>query len=182
MRKDLYTRPAHKIASQNIAVARIIKERGIKGEIKAFPLSTAALSLPPGAEARIVMPAGIIQKRIIMSIRPDREFVILSFQGLSDRNEASKLRNALIEVDASILPELGDNEYYHHQIIGLSAVTADGEVLGKVQEIMEIPGNEVYVVQGADRQYLIPAVKALISQIDLDAGIMTIMPIEGLLD
>jgi 16S rRNA processing protein RimM len=88
----------------------------------------------------------------------------------------------MIEVDASMLPGLGNNEFYYHQIIGLSAVTTDGKTIGRVTDIMETPGNELYVVQGADKEYLIPAVKPIIADINLDTGIMTIAPIDGLLD
>jgi len=128
------------------------------------------------------MPAGTVQKKIIHSIRPDREFLIIAFHGISDCEEASMLRNAMIEVDASMLPELGNNQYYYHQIIGLSVVTAAGEIIGTVTDIMETPSNEVYVVQGTDKEYLIPAVKAVIADINLNAGTMTITPIDGLLD
>lgn len=81
-----------------------------------------------------------------------------------------------------MLPELGEHQYYYHQIIGLSVVTPDGEMIGRVTEIMETPGNEVYVVQGTDKEYLIPAVKPIIASIDLNTGTMTITPIDGLLD
>ena len=98
------------------------------------------------------------------------------------RREASTLRNAIIEVDASVLPELGNNEYYYHQIVGLSVVTVDGEIIGKVAEIMETPGTDVYVVQGMNKEYLIPAVKSVIEDINLATGTMTITPMDGLLD
>ncbi|MBI5074091.1 MAG: 16S rRNA processing protein RimM [Nitrospirae bacterium] len=169
-------------ALNHIAVARIIKERGIKGEVKAFPLSEAAQSLPPLTEAYVVMPAGTVQKKTIHSIRTDREFLIISFHGISDRQEASRLRNAMIEVDASMLPGLAKNEYYYHQIIGLSVVTADGTMIGRVTGIMETPGNELYVVQGKDKEHLIPAVKQIVADIDLNTGTITITPIDGLLD
>lgn len=128
------------------------------------------------------MPAGTVQKKIIHSIRTDREFLIITFHGISNCEEASILRNAMIEVDASILPALRNNEYYYHQIIGLSVVTADGKTIGRVTEIMETLSNEVYVVQGMGKEYLIPAVKSIIADIDLKACIMTITPIDGLLD
>ena len=128
------------------------------------------------------MPAGTVQKRTIHSIRTDREFLIISFSGISNREEAATLRNAMIEVDASMMPPLESNKYYYHQIIGLSVVTVDGQIIGQVAEIMETPGTEVYVVRGTNKEYLIPAVKSLIADIDLAAGTMTITPIDGLLD
>jgi len=128
------------------------------------------------------MPTGTVQKRIIHSIRTDREFLIISFSGISSREEAATLRNAKIEVDASLLPALESNEYYYHQIIGLSVVTVDGVIIGKVTEIMETRGTDVYVVQGMNKEYLIPAVKSVIEDINLATGTMTITPMDGLLD
>lgn len=116
------------------------------------------------------------------SIRTDREFLIIAFHSISSRDEASTLRNAVIEVDASMLPALGKNQYYYHQIIGLSVVTVDGKPIGRVTEIMETVSNEVYVVQGLDKEYLIPAVRSVIADINLNAGVMTITPVDGLLD
>jgi 16S rRNA processing protein RimM len=128
------------------------------------------------------LPTGTVLKKTITSIRPDREFLLIAFHEISNPEEASTLRNAIIELDASMLPELGSNEYYYHQIIGLSVVTVYGKMIGRVTEIMETPGNEVYVVQGTDKEYLIPAVKAVIADINLNTGTMTITPIDGLLD
>lgn len=150
--------------------------------MKALPLSKAVRSLPPQTEAFIVTPAGIVQNIFIHSIRTDRDFLIISFDGITSREEASMLRNAIIEVDASVLPELGENEYYYHQIVGLSVVTADGKIIGTITEIMETLSHEVYVVQGGSREYLIPAVASVIADINLKAGTMTITPIDGLLD
>jgi len=128
------------------------------------------------------MPAGRVRKEVMHAIRTDREFLIIAFHGISSREEASTLRNAMIEVDASMLPALGENEYYYHQIIGLLVVTVEGKTIGRVTEIMETVSNEVYVVQDIDREYLIPAVKAVIADINLNTGIMTITPVDGLLD
>jgi 16S rRNA processing protein RimM len=128
------------------------------------------------------MPAGNVRKEVMHSIRTDREFLIIAFHGISSRDEASTLRNAVIEVDASMLPALGKNQYYYHQIIGLSVVTVDGKPIGKVTEIMETVSNEVYVVQDLDKEYLIPAVRSVIADINLNAGVMTITPVDGLLD
>lgn len=74
-----------------------------------------------------------------------------------------------------------ENEFYHRQIIGLVAITSEGREIGKVVEIMETGSNDVYVVRGQGKEYLIPAVKDVISSVDLDSGTITIIPIDGLL-
>jgi len=61
------------------------------------------------------------------------------------------------------------------------AITTEGREIGKVVEIMETGSNDVYVVRGQGKEYLIPAVKDVISSVDLDSGTITIIPIDGLL-
>lgn len=170
-------------ASERIAIARIIKERGITGEIKALPLSGAAQSLSPLTDVQILtQPGNIRETRKVRSVRHDRGFLLISFYGISNREEAATLRNAVIETDVATLPALPEDEYYHGQIMGLTVITDDGRQLGTIADIMETGGADVYVVHGHGREYLIPAIKDIIAQVDLDAGTVTIKPMEGLLD
>ena len=108
--------------------------------------------------------------------------MILSFEGVDSRKDAALMRNAVLQIQENCLPALHENEYYHWQIIGLRVITAEGNEVGKVVEIMETRSNDVYVVWGSGREFLIPAIKDAVSSIDLDAGLIVINPIEGLLD
>lgn len=128
------------------------------------------------------MPSGDWQPKTIRSIRTDRESVIISFKEITTRNEALALRNAVIESDVSILPELKKNEYFYEQILGISVYTDAGDSLGKVTDIMETGGNDIYIVKNGNMEYLIPAVAAFISHIDVTSKTMIITPIDGLLD
>jgi 16S rRNA processing protein RimM len=92
------------------------------------------------------------------------------------------LRNALIEIVGADLPLLRENEFYHVQIIGLTVITSEGREIGRVIGIMETGSNDVYIVRGQGKEYLIPAIRDVISNIDLAAGTITITPMEGLLD
>jgi 16S rRNA processing protein RimM len=82
----------------------------------------------------------------------------------------------------SQLPKLEEDEYYWYDLIGLEVVTVDGERLGSIAEIFETGSNDIYVVRGGKREYLIPAVSAVIDSVDLEGGRMLITPPEGLLD
>ncbi len=128
------------------------------------------------------MPSGISETRDIVSLRAAGEFMIIAFSGISTREAASTLRNAVIEITASDLPSLPPGEYYHHQIIGLSVLTVQGEELGRIAEIFSTGSNDVYIVRGKGREHLIPAIKDVINKIDLDTLTMTIQPMKGLLD
>jgi 16S rRNA processing protein RimM len=104
------------------------------------------------------------------------------FEGINSREEAAMLRKAVIEVQEKNLPALPANKFYHCQIIGLIVVTHEGKRIGRVAEIIETGGNDVYVVKGEGKEYLIPAIKDVISCIDLSSGTIIIAPMKGLLD
>ena len=61
-------------------------------------------------------------------------------------------------------------------------ITSEGREIGRVAEILETGSNDVYVVRGQGKEYLIPAIKDIISRIDLRSGTIIITPMEGLLD
>jgi len=127
-------------------------------------------------------PSGKREVRTVRSIRCDRQFLILSFEGIDKREEAVLLRNALVELAEEALPPLQKNEFYHRQIIGLMVITSEGREIGRVAEILETGSNDVYAVRGQGKEYLIPAIKDIISRIDLRSGTIIITPMEGLLD
>lgn len=77
---------------------------------------------------------------------------------------------------------LPEGQFYHHQLIGLQVRTTRGEYIGDIIDILTGKSNDNYIVQGPAGQILIPAIEDVVQSIDLDAGIVTIEPIEGLLD
>jgi len=77
---------------------------------------------------------------------------------------------------------LPEGQFYHDQIIGLQVKTTDGEYIGDIVDILTGKSNDNYIVRGDKGEILIPAIEDVIQSIDLDAGTVTIEPIEGLLD
>lgn len=94
---------------------------------------------------------------------------------------AEKLRQQPLEVPRSQAQPLPPGQYYVFQIIGLEVWTTGGDNLGHVAEIMPTASNDVYLVRGPRGEVLIPAIEAVIKEIDLERGRMTIEAIEGLL-
>jgi 16S rRNA processing protein RimM len=80
------------------------------------------------------------------------------------------------------LDPLISGEYYHYQVIGLEVFDTKGERIGIVARTWATPGGELYVVNGAFKEHLIPAVKEIIEKVDFAAGKMVINLPEGLLD
>jgi 16S rRNA processing protein RimM len=107
---------------------------------------------------------------------------IVKFSGLDDEETAIKLRGTLVEIHRSQLYDLKEGEYYYFEIIGLRVVTTLGEPVGEVTEIMTMAGADIYVVQGENGEVLVPAAAEFVRSVDREAGLITIEPVEGLLN
>ncbi len=113
--------------------------------------------------------------------RPYKTGLLVKLGGVNGRSAASRLRDAYLTVPSAELPELDDTTYYHFQIVGMEVMTAEGERLGKVREILETGSNDVYVVQReSERDLLVPAIADVVLEVDVSAGRMTVDLLEGL--
>ena len=83
--------------------------------------------------------------------------------------------------EAALQP-LEPGEYYYYQVLGLDVFNTQGEWLGTLTRIWSKKGGDLYVVQGTAKEYLIPAVKEIIEQIDLRGRKIIVNPPPGLLD
>ena len=163
-------------------VGKVLKPQGIKGEIKAeiitsFPEHFTKLTqLYINEDARW-------QAWSVESVRLTGRFVYIKFTGIRTRNEAEKLRNRELYIEKSELLPLEKDAFYIHDLIGLDVLDEAGRRLGSIEEVENYPANDVYVMRGTDGgEYLIPAVKDVVLQIDLQARKMIIREIEGLFD
>ncbi len=107
---------------------------------------------------------------------------MLSFAGIDDRDAAESIRGTVLTVPVDALPPTDDpEEFYDHQLIGLSAVTEDGTVLGVVDEVLHPPAAPVLSVRRPDGSAeLVPFVSAIVPDIDLAAGRLTVVPPVGM--
>jgi 16S rRNA processing protein RimM len=86
--------------------------------------------------------------------------------GCDDRDAAIRLKGQQVAIPRSAFPEVGANEYYWGDLLGLSVVNMQGENFGAVSEVFETGANDVLVVQG-ERERLIPFVAAIVREVDI---------------
>jgi 16S rRNA processing protein RimM len=172
---------ARSIQPDIVALAIIVKEWGVRGEFKALPLSEKILALATGAELSLRNPDGALGTVKVTTVRKQGRHFIIAIEGCVDAVSASKLRGCSLCVprDAVVLEE---NEFFHDQLIGVPVVTAAGEVLGVVHEIFETGSNDVYVVKTEDQEYLLPAIRDVVQEVDLKRRRIVIKSMPGLLD
>jgi 16S rRNA processing protein RimM len=112
--------------------------------------------------------------------------LLVSFAGITDRTAASELTGSWLSVDSSQLPDTGDpDEFRDHELIGLNVRTAGGEPVGVVTDVLHY-GQDLLVVRRAEGdaggECLVPFVKAIVPEVDVEAGLVVIDPPPGLLD
>jgi 16S rRNA processing protein RimM len=166
-----------------VLVGRIGRPHGIGGEV-----SVAVLSDSP--ELRFVVGTEFVTEQDghrgslrLASVRPDRDRLLATFDGISDRDQARHLAGVLLlaQVDRNE-PTDDPDEFHDHQLIGLSARHVDGSALGTVTDVLHMPLQDVLVVDHEGREVLVPFVQAVVPGVDLSAGAVTIDPPAGLLD
>ena len=108
---------------------------------------------------------------------------MVRFTEVIDRDAAEAVRGTVLV--AVVEPDerpLESEEFYDRQLIGLRVRTADGVVVGTVGSVLHLPTQEVLEVETADGTRLVPFVAALVPEIDLEAGVLTVADVAGLLD
>ncbi|MBK7391881.1 MAG: 16S rRNA processing protein RimM [Chloracidobacterium sp.] len=167
--------------SDLVAVARIAKPRGLKGEVIAdiltdFPerfegLKTVIAVMPDESRRELTL-----ENHWFQSGR-----MVLKFAGVNSIEDGETLRNAEICVPESDAVDLDEGEYFDWQLVGCRVVTISGKEIGKVRELMRTGATEILVVDG-EKEYLIPFAEAICTEVDIENGVILIDPPEGLLE
>jgi 16S rRNA processing protein RimM len=167
------------MAIQFLAVGRVVRPHGVRGELALevmteFPLHLAEVETVYLGEAAVPHP--------LRRVRQQRgEQLVIQLADCLDRNAAEAYRGQLVQIKTEQAAPLPPGRYYYHQILGLAAVTDAGEALGQVTEILETGANDVYVVTGpAGEELLLPALKSVILQVDLEAKRLLVHVPDGL--
>ncbi|MGJ6981211.1 ribosome maturation factor RimM [Aestuariimicrobium soli] len=109
--------------------------------------------------------------------------LLVTFDEVADRTDAEALRGAELEVRVPADERPTDEgEYYDRQLVGLLAVTSDGDEIGRVTHVVHLAEQDLLALDVAGTERLVPFVTALVPEVDLAAGTLTIVPLPGLLD
>ena len=103
----------------------------------------------------------------IDALQPHRNGFVAQIRGIADRNEAQTFSGRAIGVEDGTLPEVGDDEFYWKDLIGLTVEDGRGVVLGEVTGLIETGANDVLVVRAQTGEELIPFVDQFVTRVDL---------------
>ena len=160
-----------------IIIGKIIKEWGVKGEVLILPLTFDTERFYK-LKNIFIEKDNLIEFKEILQAKPHKSRLLLKIKDWDSPEEAKRYRGALIKIKRSESPELPPDTYYHYDIIGMDVYTTDDIHLGKIDSIIETASNDVYVIKKDKEEYLIPAIKDVIKNINLSSKKMTVKFIE----
>ena len=162
-----------------LEAGKVVTTHGIRGEVKIMPYTDTPELL---AEFDRLFIGKNTDELIIERSRVFKNMVIAKIEGVDTPEAAEKLRNKLLYMHRDDL-ELDDDTYFIQDLIGIEVRDADsGKVYGTISDVMQTGANDVYVIKGSDREYLVPAIADVVVSTDIDENIMTIRPLDGLFD
>ncbi|UQZ45998.1 ribosome maturation factor RimM [Bacillus sp. PK3-037] len=166
-------------------VGKIVNTHGIKGEVRVISKTDFAEErYKPGNTLYLFMDGR--QEPIEVTVntyRLHKQFHLLQFKERQSLDEVEELKNAIIKVPEEDLGELNEGEFYFHEIIGCEVFTEEGELIGKVKEILTPGANDVWVIgRKGKKDALIPYIESVVKQIDVSEKKIEIQLMEGLID
>lgn len=165
-----------------IVVGKVVRAHGLRGEVRVFNESDNPDRFAPGTElycragrrphAGPRDSAGSERRLLrIEAVRPTTGALLVSFAGIENRTAAESLRGAVLEIPASSLPELDEDEFYPFELQGLRVEDEEGVVRGAVLELLDTPANPVLSLSLADGgTVLVPFTHEAVPVVDVEAG------------
>ncbi len=160
---------------QYLEAGKIVNTHGIHGELKVLPWCD-------GPEFLLNFDTFYLdgQPIKVSAARVHKQNVLLTLEGVSDINAAMRLRDKTLFIDRNDV-SLPEGKHFLADLFGLEVREADtGNVLGTITDILTPPAHEIYVVQGGERDYMIPAVDAFVLETNVNEGYLSVRLIEGM--
>ena len=155
---------------QFVEAGEIVNTHGIKGEVKVLPWLDSPEDLVDFDRCRIARKDYEIEQ-----CRVQKTCNLLKLKGVDTVEDAQALRGKTVLL---FREDISDEVIFAAELVGME-VFCDGQKIGEIKEVLDYPGNSVYVVHGS-REYMIPAVKEFILHTDMEANRMEVKLLEGM--
>ena len=158
---------------QFLPAGEIVNTHGIRGEVRVMPWADSPDFL---LDFKVVY---VDEKPMkVTSGRVQKTCVLMKFKGIDTVEAATALRGKTITIDRDDA-DLEEGAVFVDDLLGMAVYDQSGEKLGQIKDVLTLPKNDVYVVQGK-HEYMIPAVKEYVKNIDVKNGRMDVVTIEGM--
>ena len=152
--------------------------QGTSGKVRVYPLTDFPERLEQLTDIVLRSGAGDFPARI-EGVWPHGRMYLVKFAGVDDPEAAGRLKGAYLTIAVDDAVPLPPGEYYIHEIVGLRVEDTQGAQLGVVDQVLRTGANDVWVVRQSDgKQLLVPALKAIVQNVDRGSGVLKVRPLE----
>ena len=164
---------------QFLQVGVISSTHGIRGEVKVFPTTDDPLRFKK--LKKVLLDTGREQLELeVQSVKFFKQFVIVKFKGIDNINDIEKYKGKSLLVPREDAVELGEDEYYIADLMGMEVFTEEGR-FGVLKDVMETGANEVYIIDSDEHgEVLVPAIHDCILDVNIEEKVMKIRLLDGL--
>ena len=160
-----------------ISVGRVTRTHGLKGELKFYPADEDDLVIQSDQQIRLGETTFKIK-----SVRGAKSPFIVKFEGVDSIEAAQSLSGQEVLIAREDFESLPEGEYYRFEIEGLKVFDDTGKYYGVIEDIIETGSNDVYVVRGDGKEWLVPMIDSIVQNIDLEQGKLIFHCVEGLFE
>lgn len=165
-----------------LEIGQIVNTFGIKGQVKIVPF-TDDITRYDELKEIYVEKKNELKLFQIEQVNYKKNMVILKLKGIETVEEAEKLRNCYLKIDRKDAKKLPKDTYFIVDLLGLDVYTDEGKLLGKVDDIYNAGSSDIYVIKDElGKQILLPAIKDVLKEFDLENQKIIVHLIKGLVD
>ncbi len=162
-----------------IAIGKLTRTHGVRGEFRLVPYFTDALIALRGKEVTVSPDRSPARRLKLLDLRPGPKSLLARFEGIDNPEEGKNLLPAIISAPKRMLPPLPQGEYYYEEIIGLPAFDEAGNSVGRLTEFFETGEKDVWTFTADDgSELMLPCLPETIIKVDLDAERIVVRPME----
>jgi 16S rRNA processing protein RimM len=161
--------------AERICVGQVGAAHGIRGEVKLKPFTAAPLAIRDYGPLTSEDGAVCFE---IETVRPAKGYLVARFRGVADRNAAERLNGIKLFVARDRLPPPAPDEFYHADLIGLSAVGLDGAAIGTVVAVHDFGAGDILELKpgAGGATLMVPFTETFVPAVDIAAGRLVVAP------
>ncbi|MGH2731939.1 MAG: ribosome maturation factor RimM [Actinomycetota bacterium] len=161
-------------------VGEVRRAHGVRGELVVESHSENPERFAPGSQLLVGEGPDRSHPATVTAARPHRGSLLVTFEAVEDRGQAQRLAGLKIFARVQELPPLGQDTFWRHELVGLEVIDTGGRRLGRIAGVISRPDQDLWEVDTSRDPVLLPAVRDIVTRVDLGAGRVTVDPPVGL--
>lgn len=163
-----------------LSVGQIVNVHGFKGEVKVYPLSNDIERFKQLKQV-YVEKGEELNSYEVQSIKYLKNTVVLKLKGVDTEEQANSLRNCYVKVERQKAVKLPKDNFFICDLIECEVHDINGVLLGTIIDVMQTGSNDVFVVKKGNKEILIPALKSIVKEVNIEDRKIKVELPEGLM-